>query len=129
MRIVSPAGPSGWPSSVCRPAGLGRGAPLVGDKLQHFWQQFAATGIEEYAAKLAPYASTVTGVFLSKAGNFGLLFLQFLLTVAIAAVMYAGGESAADWMKRFGRRLGGERGAGAVVLASQAIRGLPWGWW
>jgi len=113
--------------SVPPPPAWVAGLPLVGDKLQHFWQQFAATGIEEYAAKLAPYASTVTGVFLSKAGNFGLLFLQFLLTVAIAAVMYAGGESAADWMKRFGRRLGGERGAGAVVLASQAIRGVALG--
>jgi predicted PurR-regulated permease PerM len=47
--------------------------------------------------------------------------------VAIAAIMYAGGESAADWTKRFGRRLGGTRGADAVVLAGQAIRGVALG--
>jgi predicted PurR-regulated permease PerM len=41
--------------------------------------------------------------------------------------MYAGGESAAAWMKRFGHRLGGERGANAVVLAGQAIRGVALG--
>jgi predicted PurR-regulated permease PerM len=103
------------------------GLPVVGGKVQQFWEEVAAVGLQEYAAKLAPYASTVTGVFLSKAGNFGLLFLQFLLTVVIAAVMYAGGEPAAAWMKRFGHRLGGERGAGAVVLAGQAIRGVALG--
>ena len=103
------------------------GLPLVGARLQDFWQQVAAAGIEDYAARLAPYASTVTGVFLSKAGNFGLLFLQFLLVVVIAAILYAGGESAAEWMKRFGRRLGGERGVGAVVLAGRAIRGVALG--
>jgi predicted PurR-regulated permease PerM len=103
------------------------GLPVIGGKLQQFWEEVAAAGVQEYAAKLAPYASTVTGALISKAGNFGLLFLQFLLTVVIAAVMYAGGEPAAAWMKRFGHRLGGERGAGAVVLAGQAIRGVALG--
>lgn len=103
------------------------GLPLVGIKLQHFWAEVAATGIEEYAARLAPYAKTGTEWFIGKAGNFGLLFLQFLLTVVIAAILYAGGESVADWMKRFGRRLAGDRGTDVVVLAGQAIRGVALG--
>ncbi|MBS1220346.1 MAG: hypothetical protein H6R21_3479 [Proteobacteria bacterium] len=79
--------------------------------------------------KVPPPPDWVAGLPLvgAKAGNFGLLLLQFLLTVVIAAVMYAGGESAADWMKRFGQRLGGKRGADVVVLASQAIRGVALG--
>jgi predicted PurR-regulated permease PerM len=103
------------------------GLPLVGNKLQQFWLQFAATGIEEYSARVAPYAKTGTQWFIGKAGNFGLLFLQFLLTVGIAAIMYAGGESAAAKIQRFGYRLGGQRGADAVILASQAIRGVALG--
>jgi predicted PurR-regulated permease PerM len=103
------------------------GLPLIGDKLQGFWQQFAAAGIHEFAAKLAPYASSVTKWFVSEVGSFGLLFLQFLLTVVVAAIMYAGGDSAADWLKRFGLRLAGERGKNAVVLAGQAIRGVALG--
>jgi predicted PurR-regulated permease PerM len=55
------------------------------------------------------------------------VFLQFLLTVVIAAILYAGGESVADWMKRFGRRLAGDRGTDVVVLAGQAIRGVALG--
>ena len=103
------------------------GLPLVGVRLQHFWADVATTGIEAYAARLAPYAKTGTEWFIGKAGNFGLLFLQFLLTAVIAAILYAGGESVADWMKRFGRRLAGERGTDVVVLAGQAIRGVALG--
>jgi predicted PurR-regulated permease PerM len=103
------------------------GLPLVGTRLQQFWEQFAAAGIQDFAAKLEPYASGLTQWFVAEIGSFGLLFLQFLLTVVIAAIMYAGGDSAAAWLRRFGRRLAGERGEGAIVLASQAIRGVALG--
>jgi predicted PurR-regulated permease PerM len=103
------------------------GLPVVGAKLQGFWLQIAANGIHDYAARLAPYAGTGTRWLIAEAGNFGLLLLQFLLIVVIAAVMYAGGESAAGWLKRFGRRLAGERGESAVVLAGMAIRGVALG--
>jgi predicted PurR-regulated permease PerM len=103
------------------------GLPLIGPRLQAFWQQGAATGIQDYAARLAPYAGAGARRFIEGAGNFGLLFLQFLLTVVIAAIMFAGGESATEWLKRFGRRLAGERGEDVVVLAGQAIRGVALG--
>ncbi len=103
------------------------GLPVVGPKLQTFLEQFAAAGIQEFAAKLAPYAGSVTKWFVSEVGSFGMVFLQFLLTVIIAAILYAGGESVAGWMKRFGGRLAGNRGENAVVLAGQAIRGVALG--
>ncbi len=53
--------------------------------------------------------------------------MQFLLTLAIAAVMYAKGESAADGLLRFGRHLAGEPGDRVVRLAAQAIRGVALG--
>jgi predicted PurR-regulated permease PerM len=103
------------------------GIPVVGVKLQQVWQQFVADGIHEFAAKLAPYASEITKWLASEVGGFGKLFLQFLLTVIIAAILYAGGESAASWIKRFGFRLAGEKGVNSVVLAGQAIRGVALG--
>jgi predicted PurR-regulated permease PerM len=56
-----------------------------------------------------------------------MLLLQFLLTVAIAAVMYSGGETAARGVRRFARRLAGQRGDDAAVLAARAIRGVALG--
>jgi predicted PurR-regulated permease PerM len=47
--------------------------------------------------------------------------------VIVAAVFYAGGESAAALATNFGRRLAGERGEQSVHLAAQAIRGVALG--
>ena len=55
------------------------------------------------------------------------MFLQLLLTTAIAAVMYAGGEKTAAAAFLFGSRLSGERGERAVQLAGQAIRSVALG--
>ncbi len=103
------------------------GLPVVGAKVQQFWQQFAAAGVEEFTVKLTPYVGVVTQWFASEVGSFGMVFLQFLLTVLIAAILYAGGESAAAWLKAFGHRLAGARGEDAVVLAGKAIRGVALG--
>ena len=53
--------------------------------------------------------------------------LHLFLTIGIAAILYAKGEMAADWCRRFGRRLADERGEEVVVLAGQAIRGVALG--
>lgn len=103
------------------------GIPVIGAKLQQFWLQFVASGIQDVAIKLAPYAKNISGWFVAEVGSFGKLFIQFLLTVVIASILYAGGESFAAWVKQFGLRLAGERGVNAVVLAGQAIRGVALG--
>ena len=101
--------------------------PFVGHQAAAAWQQAADSGGKELMEKLAPHAGAMTKWATSKFGSIGLLFVQFLLTVIIAAVMYAGGESAAAAVKRFGRRLAGPRGENIVVLAGQAIRGVALG--
>ena len=63
----------------------------------------------------------------AEAGGLGLLVVQFLLTIIIAAVMYAGGEAAAAAIRKFGRRFAGQRGEDVVLLASRAIRGVALG--
>lgn len=52
-----------------------------------------------------------------------MVLLQFLLTVAVAAIMYAQGERAPAGFVRFGQRLAGARGQQSVVLAAQAEGG------
>jgi predicted PurR-regulated permease PerM len=101
--------------------------PLVGAGARKLWETVAATGINELATKVAPYAGSVTGWFVSAVGSFGIVVVQFLLTVIVAAIMYAAGERAAAAVQRFGRRLAGERGEQSVRLAGQAIRGVALG--
>ncbi|MDH4059576.1 MAG: AI-2E family transporter YdiK [Aquincola sp.] len=101
--------------------------PVVGEKTAALWRDYATKGFAELAQAVAPYAGRVTRWFAAEVGGFGLVSLQFLLTVIVSAILYANGEDAAQWVRRFGRRLAGERGDRVVLLAGQAIRGVAIG--
>ena len=103
------------------------GLPLVGERAIALWQEVAAEGVQILAVKITPYAAGMASWFVSQMGSLGALFVQLLLTVVAAAVLYANGEQAADWALRFGARLGGEGGEKAVRLSAQAIRGVARG--
>ena len=57
---------------------------------------------QEIAKALAPYGGQITRWFVAEVGSIGLVVVQFLLTVAISALMYASGETAAAAVRRFG---------------------------
>ncbi|WP_421298509.1 AI-2E family transporter YdiK [Aeromonas veronii] len=101
--------------------------PLVGDKLYGFWQQILASGGQVLFAKLAPYFGQTARWLAAQAGNLGLLFVHFLLTVGICGLLYHSGEVVAAGIRRFAHRLAGQRGDNATVLASQAIRAVAMG--
>jgi predicted PurR-regulated permease PerM len=101
--------------------------PIVGERVSALWSQHAEKGPEELAQTIQPYAGRITRWFVAEVGGFGLVTVQFLLTVLISAIMYATGEDAAHWVRRFGRRLAGDRGDNVVRLAGQAIRGVALG--
>jgi predicted PurR-regulated permease PerM len=101
--------------------------PLVGQKIAERWDHLEDTGIYELAPQLTPYAGRLTQWFINAMGSLGLLFVEFLLTVVLTAIMYAKGERAAEMVERFGHRLAGARGQQAVVLVGRAIRGVALG--
>lgn len=104
-----------------------RTMPMLGPLVDGLWAQLTALGARDLLPRLGPYAGDLTRWFVAEVGSVGVLLLQFLLTVLIAAVMYAHGEEAARQVRLFARRLAGERGDGAVVLAGGAIRGVALG--
>ncbi len=108
------------------PDWLGR-LPFIGPRVTTAWNAQVASGVAGLEAEIAPYAKQVTGWVFAQAGVVGALTLQFLLTVVIAGLMYAQGEAAAGTVRQFGRKLGGQRGEDAVILAGQAIRGVALG--
>ena len=101
--------------------------PFVGERVVLAWEQAAAAGIAGLLTKLQPYAGNVTRWFVAEVGSVGFVMLNFLITVVIAGVLYSHGEEAADQVRRFAQRLGGERGVGTVKLAGDAIRGVALG--
>jgi predicted PurR-regulated permease PerM len=103
------------------------GVPLFGERASLFWENAAAAGLDPLVAKAAPYAGGVASWFVAALGGLGIVLVQFLLTVVVAALMYAGGEHAAAAIRRFGHRLAGDRGEQSVQLAGQAIRSVALG--
>jgi predicted PurR-regulated permease PerM len=103
------------------------GVPLIGAQAVETWGTLTSAGVQALAPRLTPYAGALTQWFASAAGGLGGMFIHFLLTTVIAAVMYAGGERGAATAILFGRRLGGDRGEMAVRLAGQAIRSVALG--
>jgi len=123
---------TGWAGSLTtvqlpQPPDWLEALPLVGKRAAQTWSDLAALGREDLAKKLAPYAGTVVGWFVSQIGSFGMMTLQFLLTVLVSAILFATGETTADGVRRFGRRLAGVQGESTVVLAGKAIRGVALG--
>jgi predicted PurR-regulated permease PerM len=101
--------------------------PLVGAKVVELWERVAAAGIQEAAMRAAPYAGGFIRWIVAQLGGVGVLLVEFLLTVILAAAMYANGEVASARLVRFGRRLAGPGGENAVYLAGQTIRGVALG--
>ncbi len=101
--------------------------PLVGDRIAAGWRELAAAGGTGLAADIQPYVGDVARWFAASVGSLGVLFLQFLLTVLVSAILYASGETAALGVRRFALRLAGTQGEGAVRLAAQAVRAVALG--
>ncbi len=101
--------------------------PLVGGAVSGLWDQINLLGLRDLMPKLTPYAGDMTRWFVAQVGGIGAVLVQFLVTLVIAAVMFSSGEEAAMFVRSFARRLGGDRGVGAVELAGGAIRGVALG--
>src|SRR4029450_1050876 len=84
--------------------------PIVGTPAGEAGQKVAASRLADVASAAAPYAATAILWMASTMRGVGWLLVQFLLTLAIAAVMYAKGERVADGLLRFGRHLAGDAG-------------------
>jgi predicted PurR-regulated permease PerM len=104
-----------------------RGIPLVGARLAEEWSRLAAAQPEDLRARTAPYISGAVLWAISQLGGLGALFVQFFLTLIVAAILYTRGEAAATGVLAFARRLAGEEGERVAVLSAQAIRAVALG--
>jgi len=101
--------------------------PGVGPWLANRWRYAASSSSQELSARLVPYVKQIVSWFISQAGSVGVMILNFLITVIIAAVLYAQGETASRGAFLLARRLAGENGEKTLALAANAVRGVALG--
>lgn len=101
--------------------------PAVGERISREWSEAATAGPGALGARIAPYVGTGTRWAFAQLGTMGLIVVEFLLTVVIAAVFYTSGEAVAAWVRGLARRIAGDAGEGAVLLAGQSIRAVALG--
>jgi predicted PurR-regulated permease PerM len=101
-----------------------REVPFIGSRLTSRWEQLAMLDRNEAIARLTPYSSQILTWIALRIGSVGSIFAQVLLTILLSIIIYAKGESCAQWAIRFARCLGHARGERAMLLATQAIRAV-----
>jgi predicted PurR-regulated permease PerM len=98
-----------------------------GEPLKNEWIALSQKGPESLRPILQPYARKAVSGLLVAAGSTGIFFLHLLLAFVVSGVLFATGEKAAAGLIRFGRRLAGDRGESAIILAGQSIKAVSMG--
>jgi predicted PurR-regulated permease PerM len=106
-----------------------RGVPLIGRRAAERWEIAAAASSDELTAQAAPYLREIARWVLGQIGTVGALLVQLLLTVIIAVIMYANGETAAAGVRAVARRLGGSRGSGPRFSPGARFEPSRWVSW
>lgn len=101
--------------------------PGVGAPLAQGWRDLAQMGPEGMTAAITPYLHDIGAWFIVRVGGAGVLMFHVAMTLILAAVLYARGELAGAGVRRFARRLAGERGDTTVLLAATASRAVAFG--
>jgi predicted PurR-regulated permease PerM len=101
--------------------------PLIGSRITEVWQQVENLSLSQLAPRLTPYAGRLIGWSIGYLGSFGMLALQFFLTLIMTAIIHTKGEAASRLAMKFGDSLAGDEGRQMVSLAGRAIRAVAVG--
>lgn len=102
------------------------GLPLVGDWAAQQWLAFQNQDFQ-LLAQLKGLVGPAAKVMLSMAGAVGGGLLMLLLSIIIAGVLYAEGETLHQWVVKFSNRIAGEAGENLLAISNRTIRGVVYG--
>lgn len=104
-----------------------RRIPIIGPTITEAWQRLVVLQERDVASRLTPYLINLVKLVPAQLGNAGIIFVHFLLTLVISIILFFRGETAAQGIRAFAKRLAGERGDQTVLLAAQAIKAVAMG--
>ncbi len=100
--------------------------PLLGDWLGSQWQLLQQQDYQ-VLAQLKGLAGPTAKLMLGMAGAVGGGLLMLLLSLIIAGVLYAEGETMHRWAIALSHKVGGEQGQNLLLISNRTIRGVVYG--
>jgi predicted PurR-regulated permease PerM len=100
--------------------------PIIGAPLKNAWA-LAASDLAEAVRRFAPQLKAIVPGVLSASAGIGLAVLQFVLSIVVAGVLLANGESAYEVTCSLCKRLFGDKGPEFQQLIGATIRSVTSG--
>ena len=97
--------------------------PVVGERVYEQWSA-AAANFEDWLEDNSEQIKALVEGALGRAAGIGIAILQFMLATLIAAAMLANDESTKTMLRRFFRRLAGDRADEMIDLSAATIRSV-----
>ncbi|MFS4457755.1 AI-2E family transporter YdiK [Bdellovibrio sp. HCB2-146] len=101
--------------------------PVRGAELSADWQRASSEGLQTLAPKIQPFMKKARAWVIAGVGSVGMFVVHLILTLVLAGLLYARGEMVVRGITMFARRLAGQRGEDAVLLAGKAIKSVALG--
>lgn len=100
--------------------------PLIGEKLDADWRSGKLSSLLE-PQKVRPVLAAAAAWVLREGANLALAGVYVILAVAMAGLLYVGGEGAAKVAERLALRIGGPDTVNALRVAANTVRGVSLG--
>ncbi|WP_244486075.1 AI-2E family transporter [Bradyrhizobium viridifuturi] len=100
--------------------------PWIGPQIYQYWDQ-ATTNLRPFLSHLAPYLKTLAGTLLGLASDAGVGAIKFLLSVAVAGLMFPYGQQLVAAGRGFLSRIVPEQSEHFLDLAGATIRAVAQG--
>lgn len=101
--------------------------PAVGDRLHAKWLAVINDPSGTYLTSLKPWIIKLLMALLGQISHIGALLVNGILMLVCCLLFYVHGETVAQGLQLFSRRLAGERGAYAITLAGKTIQAVAMG--
>jgi len=102
------------------------GWPFIGQRVFDYWS-LAATNLEAALGKAAPQLQAFGGWLLATVAGAGLVVLQFVISIIIAAALLANESSALRAARSIAARVADDRGDAIIAVAGSTIRSVATG--
>jgi len=97
--------------------------PLVGEKLDGFWQQ-AHNDLKGFLERYQEQVKAIAGFLIKAAANLGVGILMFVFSIIIAGVFLAHTKGRQEAVNKLMCRFLGEKGGEVSVLAQQTVQSV-----